>query len=58
MITAAILIAALIAAVFDAKATDTHRLQVRRLYRKIKKVERANQLTALDAMFYVNQIGK
>lgn len=49
---ALITLTALIAAAIDAKQMDAHRLQVRRLYRKIKKVERANQLTALDALYY------
>lgn len=58
MTIALITIAALIAAAVDAKHMDSHRLAVSRLYRKIRKVQRANELTAIDTMYYVNQVGK
>lgn len=42
----------------DAKACECHALKVRRLYRKIRKVQKANQQTELDSIYYRNQIGK
>lgn len=48
----------MIALAFDAKACDSHSLKVRRLYRKIRRVQEANKATELDNLFYKNQIGK
>lgn len=58
MTIALITIAALIAAAIDAKHMDSHRLAVSRLYRKIRKVQRANEQTELDCMYYRQQVGK
>lgn len=58
MTIALITIAALIAAAVDAKQMDNHRLAVSRLYRKIRKVQRANEQTELDNLFYKSQVGK
>lgn len=53
-----IFIATLTALACDAKENDTHALSVRRLYRKIRKVQKVNEQTELDNMFYANQVGK
>lgn len=48
----------MIALAYDAKSCDYHSLKVRRLYRKIRKVQEANKATELDTLYYRNQIGK
>lgn len=48
----------MIALAYDAKACDSHSLKVRRLYRKIRRVQKANEQTELDTMYYTSQIGK
>ena len=53
-----IFMTAIIALACDAKATDAHSLRVRRLYRRIKKVHKANEQTRLDAQYYTQQVGK
>lgn len=53
-----IFIATLVALATDAKAQDTHALSVFRLRRKIKKVQKANEQTDLDSLYYKQQIGK
>lgn len=58
MTIALITIAALIAAAVDAKQMDSHRLAVSRLYRKIRKVQRANEQTELDCMYYRQHVSK
>lgn len=58
MIATITLTAALIAIVYDAKKVDTHRLQVRRLHRKLVTTRRANEATELDTLYYKTQIGK
>jgi len=48
----------MIALAIDAKDCDSHALKVRRLYRRIRKVQKANQQTELDNLFYANQVSK
>jgi len=53
-----IFIATLIGLAVDAKANDTHALSVRRLYRRIRKVQKANDQTRLDSIYYSQQTYK
>lgn len=48
----------LVAFAIDAKQVECHALKVRRIYRKIRKVQKANQQTELDNLFYANQVSK
>lgn len=48
----------MIALAYDAKACDSHSLKVRRLYRKIRRVQEANKATELDNLYYTQQISK
>lgn len=58
MIISITITAAIIAMICDAKFEDSHRLRVRRLYRKIRKAQQANAATQLDNLFYTSNIGK
>ncbi len=58
MIATITITAALIALICDAKLTDAHRLQVRRLHRKLAMTRKANEATELDTLYYTSNIGK
>lgn len=58
MIITITITAALIAMICDAKATDSHKLQVRRLHRKMVAIKKANEATQMDVMYYTNQVSK